>query len=159
MMQQNELAYVDVLADTYNRQFMNYVLQAWTARGRTFVGAMIDIDHFKSINDTYGHAEGDAALRVLTDAMKRSRLEGEWVFRYAGDEFIVLKLSDSPDGLAAYLSNMEKNLADCNSAERPYQIVVSYGTSFFCDGGSIDAFIKEMDDNMYAMKAKHHGAG
>ena len=159
MMQQNELAYVDVLVDTYNRQFMNYVLQAWTARGRTFVGAMIDIDHFKSINDTYGHAEGDAALRVLTDAMKRSRLEGEWVFRYAGDEFIVLKLSDSPDGLAAYLSNMEKNLVSCSSAERPYQIVVSYGTSFFCDGSSIDAFIKEMDDNMYAMKAKHHGAG
>lgn len=158
MMQQNELAYIDVLVDTYNRQYLNHVLAAWTSRKDTFAGAFIDVDSFKRINDTLGHSQGDAALKDVSDILKKSRLDNEWVFRYAGDEFIVLKRCDTPDGLAAYLENMGRNLDAFNSSGRPYQLTLSYGTSYF-DAGDLDAFVKEMDDNMYAMKeARHQGA-
>ena len=155
MMQQNELAYIDVLVDSYNRQYLNHVLSAWTSRGESFCGALLDIDSFKSINDTLGHTQGDAVLKDFADILKQSRLEGEWVFRYAGDEFIVLKKSDSPDGLEAFLNNMQGNLDKYNSTDKPYKLGSSYGTSYF-QGGSVDAFIKEMDHNMYAMKKERH---
>ena len=87
--------------------------------------------------------------------MKASRVDNEWVFRYAGDEFIVLKRTDSPDGLASYLNNVNKNLDVYNSSNRSYHLALSYGTSHF-DAGSLDAFVKEMDDKMYEMKEKHH---
>ena len=94
MMQQNELAYIDVLVDSYNRQYQNHVLSALTSRGESFCGALLDIDGFKRINDTLGHTQGDAVLKDFADILKQSRLEGESVFRYASDEFIVLKRSD-----------------------------------------------------------------
>ena len=155
MMQQNELAYIDALVDTYNRQYLNHVISAWVSRDDKFVGALLDIDNFKSINDTFGHTQGDAALKTLTDILKRSRLSNEWVFRYAGDEFIVLKRSDSPDGLAEYLSNVTAKLDEFNCSDQPYQLAISYGTSFY-DAADIDSFIKEMDDRMYEMKEMHH---
>ena len=155
MMQQNELAYIDVLVDAYNRQYLNHVLSAWTSRNDTFAGALIDVDNFKLINDTLGHSQGDAALKDVTDILKASRLRDEWVFRYAGDEFIVLKRCDSPDGLTSYLENVDKNLDAYNSSEHPYRLALSYGTSFF-DAGDLDAFVKEMDGNMYVMKEAHH---
>ena len=155
MMQQNEMAYVDSLVDTYNRQYMDNVVSAWIARNRSFVGVMLDIDRFKEINDTYGHSEGDKALKTVTGILKQARLNHEWVFRFAGDEFIILQLSDSPDGLSAYLDEVNRRLADYNRGENPYPLSLSYGVSFF-QRGDMDAFLKEMDGRMYQMKAKHH---
>ena len=155
MMQQNELAYIDVLVDAYNRQYFNHVVSAWTSRGDAFAGALLDVDGFKRINDTHGHTQGDIALKNVADILKRSRVNNEWVFRYAGDEFIVLKRADSVDGLAPYLESMEKNLAEYNRSSHSYQLSLSYGTSF-CTSGDIDAFIKDMDNKMYAMKEERH---
>ena len=155
MMQQNEQAYVDFLADTYNRQYMDHILSAWISRKRSFAGVMLDIDSFKRINDAYGHSEGDKALKTVADILKQSRSEHEWVFRFAGDEFIVLKTTDSPDGLEAYIGEVNRRLKAYNSEAHPYQLALSYGTSYF-DAGSIDAFMKEMDHRMYEMKAEHH---
>ena len=155
MMQQNEMAYIDALVDTYNRQYLNHVLSAWIARGKSFAGIMFDADGFKGINDTYGHSEGDAALKALADILKRSAEDGELVFRFAGDEFIALKIADSADAMTPYLDNVARNLEKFNRADRPYELAVSYGVSFY-DSGDLDAFVKEMDDGMYAMKAQHH---
>ena len=156
MMQQNEMAYIDSLVDTYNRQYMDSVISAWIARNRSFAGAMIDIDRFKEINDRYGHSEGDMALKTLTEILKQARTDREWVFRFAGDEFIVLKLTDSPDGLSSYLDGVNRRVEAHNRGKKRYSLSLSYGVSFY-DQGSIDAFIKEMDANMYKMKAEHHG--
>ena len=155
MMQQNEMAYIDSLVDTYNRQYMNHILAAWSSRGSSFAGVMLDIDNFKRINDEYGHSEGDKALKTVTDILKRSRLDNEWVFRFAGDEFIVLKLTRSADGLAAYMDEVNRRLAEYNGGEHPYKLALSWGMSFF-DAGDLDGFMKEMDENMYKMKAEHH---
>ena len=159
MMQQNEMAYIDSLTDTYNRQYLNHIMTAWKNRGICFSGAMLDIDNFKAINDTFGHTEGDRALRTVADLLKQSCLDNEWVFRFAGDEFIILKMSGDADGLQACLDRvqdrLQDRLQDRNGAAAPYRISLSYGVSVY-KTGSVDAFMKEMDDQMYAMKAKHH---
>jgi diguanylate cyclase (GGDEF)-like protein len=153
MMQQNELAYVDSLADTYNRQYLNQILSAWISRERSFTGVMLDIDRFKSINDNFGHSEGDRALKTVADTLKKARTGHELVFRFAGDEFIGREITDDEDGLRAYMDKVNSLLeADGN---RPYPISLSWGVSRY-EGGGADAFMKDMDRKMYAMKAEHH---
>ena len=155
MMQQNELAYVDALVDTYNRQYLSYTLSAWISRGKPFAGVMVDVDHFKYINDHYGHSEGDAALKAVTDILKGACRDHEWVFRFAGDEFIVLKQGSATDGLRAYMDEVNRRLEARNRSGAAYPLTLSYGVSVF-HPGSVDAFMKDMDVKMYAMKAAHH---
>ncbi len=155
MMQQNEAAYIDSLVDTYNRQYLNYVLNSWISRGISFTGVMMDIDRFKYINDNFGHSEGDRALKDMASILKLSRKKNEWVFRFAGDEFVILKMAESKDDIMPYLEEVHSRLDEFNSEDRPYQIRISYGVSHF-DSGSIDDFMKDMDSRMYEMKTLHH---
>ena len=158
MMQQNETAYIDSLLEIYNRKYLDFILDIWIKRGYSFAGMMIDIDYFKSINDRYGHSEGDNALRRLAGILKRSGSGSEWVFRFAGDEFIVLRISDAADGLDDYIRRLTENIEAFNeSADAPYSLEISYGTSFFGSGKTdIDRFMKELDSGMYRMKTEHH---
>lgn len=155
MMMQNELAYMDPLVGTYNRQYMNYILDTWIHRGEPFAGVMVDIDRFKQVNDNYGHAEGDHILKILADILKASRREQEWVFRFAGDEFIILKLTHSEDELKAYMAEVNRRVDEYNRHDLPYRLALSYGISSF-KSGELDSFMRDMDTKMYAMKEGHH---
>lgn len=154
MMQQNEMAFIDPLVGIYNRQYLDHNLSAWISRGRTFVGVMMDLDKFKSINDTFGHSEGDKALKQLTEILRGAATDGERLFRFAGDEFIILKLSDGVDGLDDFMQRVRKSIAAFNAQRRPYMFSISYGTAFF-DGGNADLFLKKLDERMYQMKESH----
>lgn len=156
MMQQNETAYLDPLVNTYNRQYLDHILSAWISRGRNFAGVMLDIDKFKIINDRLGHSEGDVALQDLTKVLKSCCIGREFIFRFAGDEFIVIKLTNTSDELQAYMNRVTRKLDEFNEeSDHPYRLSVSYGISYFKEG-NIDTFMKEMDERMYEMKEKHH---
>lgn len=158
MMQLNETAFIDPLVGIYNRQYLNFILSSWISRGQTFAGVMLDVDYFKSINDNFGHSEGDQALKTVTDILIRARSGDELTFRFAGDEFIVLRLTGSENGLNAYMDRVNRAVGAYNSTDRPYRLSLSYGISFFtAENISIDTFMKEMDARMYKMKAIHHG--
>ena len=158
MMQQNETSYIDSLVDIYNRQYFNHILSGWIASGSNIIGMMIDVDHFKSINDNYGHSEGDKALKALAGILRKARKDNERVFRFAGDEFIVMKLTDDVNGLDRFMKDVEEGLETYNKENSlPYKLTISYGLSHFDPHkSSVNAFMKEMDDNMYRMKSKHH---
>ncbi len=155
MMQQNEMAYVDVLTGLYNRQYMNYILTAWISSGKGFAGMMMDIDNFKKINDTCSHSEGDQALMRFADLMKKARNDNELIFRFAGDEFIVLRLTDSSEGLAEYQARLNVLLAEYNRNTTGYPLQISSGMCYY-QLGNMDSFMREMDAQMYRMKAAHH---
>jgi len=158
MMQQNETAYIDSLAEIYNRQYLNQILSSWINRGLTFCGAMLDVDHFKSINDRFGHSEGDHAIRIVADVLKHQCGNGEYAFRFAGDEFVVLKASNSEHALDEYLGGVLEKLEEVNQNHPLYRISVSFGCTPF-KAGSVDDFLKDMDRKMYEMKVQHHMAG
>ena len=157
MMQQNEMSYVDALTDTYNRQYMNLIMTSWIRRGKRFSGAMLDMDDFKKINDVFGHTEGDNALKTVSDILKSAKKNNELIFRFAGDEFVVLKMSSSPhDDLSSYIKELNNQLELFNLGDHPYRLALSYGVSTFADHGTIDSFMRELDSRMYEMKAQHH---
>lgn len=155
MMQQNEVAYMDPLVNAYNRLYLSYLTSSWVTRGERFCGVMLDLDRFKTINDSYGHTEGDRALQTITDILKQARQGREWVFRFAGDEFVILKLTDDPQGLQPYMDEVMRLLDVYNQNDPPYTLALSYGMSFF-ESGEIDSFMRQMDANMYDMKSRHH---
>ena len=156
MMQQNELAYIDPLVGIYNRQYLDNVLSAWIARDCCFAGVMLDIDKFKDINDNFGHSEGDKALKSLTNILKKSAGNGEVLFRFAGDEFIILKMETSINGLDGYMKEVQKRIDAFNREGHPYKFSISYGTAYFDGTQNADSFLKEMDLRMYMMKEFHH---
>jgi diguanylate cyclase (GGDEF)-like protein len=89
-----ELATRDPLTGLLNRrafsQKLAEALQAGSSEGRSLTYVLIDVDDFKRINDTRGHAHGDAVLQHLAQTLTRSSRAGDIVGRYAGDEFVVL---------------------------------------------------------------------
>src|SRR5262245_54359361 len=84
------LLYTDDLTGLYNRRFFRHCIEEQKSRsdstGSSFALLIMDIDHFKQINDTYGHAVGDAALIRVSKVLKEQVKDQGWVFRYAGDE-------------------------------------------------------------------------
>ncbi|MBP5178512.1 MAG: GGDEF domain-containing protein, partial [Lachnospiraceae bacterium] len=91
--------------------------------GRTMAIIGIDMDGLKVINDTYGHAEGDYALRVLADAIRGASFVDEIGFRVGGDEFEVLAMDYSENSILKFISRMEAYLDNINKgAGKPYNV-------------------------------------
>ncbi|MBQ7371704.1 MAG: GGDEF domain-containing protein, partial [Blautia sp.] len=99
----NENAYQDSLTGLLNRTYLDYYLaRAAQKKNPVICGIMIDADDFKSINDNFGHSEGDEALKNIARILKASLGKEEIAFRYAGDEFIVLNDTGSAELLEDY---------------------------------------------------------
>lgn len=160
MMQQNETAYIDSLLEIYNRRYLDHILSSWTRDGIRFTGMMIDVDNFKSINDRFGHSEGDRALTDIAGVLRTNCRRNEFLFRFAGDEFIVLERTDSQEGLGSFIEGMTESFIEFNkNSGRPYILSVSYGVGTFEPGiDNIDSFMKKLDGHMYEMKEVHHVA-
>ena len=95
---------VDALTGLYNRAFLLQQLKEQISlhrvRGRAIGLAVVDIDHFKKINDTYGHQAGDAALKMIAATLKDTMRASDLVGRYGGEEFVVVLEDANPEGLA-----------------------------------------------------------
>ena len=84
----------DPLTKLFNRRFLRTILQREVklsvGSGERFAAIMVDIDYFKLINDRYGHAAGDSVLRQFSELLSASVRAGDFVFRYGGEEFLVI---------------------------------------------------------------------
>jgi diguanylate cyclase len=154
---EHELALTDGLTGLPNRlayeRHMAEVAPEVRNGGMTCVGAF-DIDHFKSINDTYGHAAGDAVLRIVGQTLARE-LEGRaFVARYGGEEFVVVFRHLSPaeaESLAQRLCDTVEKLA-FHASSRPVTVTMSGGvTRFAAHEEAADAFDRA-DRALYAAK-------
>ncbi|AEF83192.1 GGDEF domain-containing protein [Leadbettera azotonutricia] len=120
---------------------------------------MIDMDHFKQINDTLGHLEGDNALRDMASIIKSSVRSTDFAARYGGDEFILATPAKS--NVDQLMSRLRTALASHNAkAGRPYTLEISYGCDIFTAGSgqSIDEFLAHIDSLMYKQKADRRRA-
>ena len=99
-------SWLDPLTDAYNRRYLDRRLEAELSAGRrhrTPVGVLlVDVDHFKRVNDTYGHAAGDEVLRSVADVLRAVVRTEDVVCRWGGEEFlVVLPRTDAPSAAAA----------------------------------------------------------
>ncbi|MFC0281495.1 diguanylate cyclase [Falsigemmobacter intermedius] len=96
----------DALTGVLSRRFMDTILarEVETARRQRqdFAVALIDLDHFKRINDLYGHSAGDLALRRCAEAILETARVGDYVFRYGGEEFLVTLAEMDPEAAQAF---------------------------------------------------------
>ena len=118
---------------------------------------MIDLDKFKSINDVYGHIEGDRAIISAAEAIKRACLEDNsrpFIARYGGDEFIIIMRTENEKGVEELKAKLIKELEIENKKHR-FNLGASIGYSSY--NNTYESFLgalKEADDLLYQEKAK-----
>ncbi len=156
---QNETAYLDTLTGLYNRAYLYYKLES-VGKSRTphLGGIMIDVDYFKTINDTYGHSAGDRALVDVGKILNDNKPDNGIAIRFAGDEFILLAYDTSPEELEKIKVRINRSVEFFNSRNtRPYKLSLSLGcSSYDSDNETLDQFLRHMDNNMYDEKKKRH---
>ena len=120
--------------------------------------ASIDMDDLKTINDLYGHADGDFALMTLAEVLKSCIREGEICARFGGDEFSAVLVSESPDRVREFANDFAMRLAEASSnSGKPYPIHASNGISDLKGGDNkhIFACMKLADKLMYMNKRQY----
>ncbi|NPV88147.1 GGDEF domain-containing protein [Coprothermobacteraceae bacterium] len=142
---------MDALTGLYNRTYGEDVLaQAWgdyTRNGRTFVVAYLDVNEFKRINDTYGHAVGDEVLRVVARVLRDSVRKNDSVIRWGGDEFLLILRDTDKHGARRVIDRVQRTL---KQLERPLE--VSYGIVEPAEVDSLNDLVGRADQLMYAHK-------
>ena len=130
------------------------------ARKQTRIGiVMADIDHFKQINDTYGHEAGDDFLIKLADFFKRKTRGSDIACRYGGEEFILILPDSSAEDTykrAEYLREEIKNMEVYSRGQRLPSITLSFGIATYPDRGTdMNELLRVADAALY--KAKQEG--
>jgi len=160
MAQVRELLIHDALTGMFNRQHMQTLLERECERqlrsGRGFCVALIDLDHFKRINDEHGHQVGDEALVGFASGAQQVLRETDVICRWGGEEFLVLLVDTGtgPDGLQT-LERLRLHIASqklCPSAPS-LQVTFSAGLAVHEGDGPLSALLERADRALYAAKA------
>lgn len=115
----------------------------------------LDIDKLKAINDQYGHAEGDAALRVFSDVARSQLRRNDILARMGGDEFVIVAFVSEPEDLRAIEKKIELALDDYNmKSQKPYQLTCSIGSKLYETSCGIREAIADVDRLMYEQKCR-----
>jgi len=150
----------DPLTNVYNRGFFDEAIEKYVAMAvrsdRPLCMMMVDVDYFKRVNDTYGHAEGDRVLQLIADSITGSLRVSDYVCRYGGDEFAVL-LPQTDLGQATKLA--ERVVADLPAAFAGWRgagamtITVTIGVAEYPgDAGDPAELVRIADRRLYAGK-------
>ena len=159
--EQRQKALIDPLTGLPNRaawsERLEHEISQWQQHGNTLLLAMLDLDHFKRINDNYGHLAGDKVLKIIASVL-RKRLRGtDFIARFGGEEFVLLMPGTVPAVGAKLLENLRASIEACpfHFKGEPVTITVSMGLTAFKPGEHSDMVLKRADQALY--RAKHAG--
>ncbi|AYC30735.1 GGDEF domain-containing protein [Paenisporosarcina cavernae] len=151
-----EAANRDYLTDLLNYRAFQQTLIDQQSSCQEFYLVLADIDHFKPVNDTYGHVIGDKVLRriaaLIASIVPKHRGK---VFRYGGEEFAILLDGLSDEEVQALLMEVKESIASqsFHYDEQTFSITLSFGVSK-CSGESCEEFVKKVDKLLYQAKAE-----
>ncbi|MCR4310215.1 MAG: PAS domain S-box protein [Deltaproteobacteria bacterium] len=154
------LANTDSLTHLFNRRQLYPIMQKELDRvARTkdpFSVLLMDIDHFKKFNDTYGHTGGDLLLAGFADKIRDSFREMDSAFRFGGEEFILLLPETAGQKAMIPAERFRQRIADSSFLMlpdgQPVSVTISIGIAMYRDGDTIDDVIRHADLAMYAAK-------
>jgi len=155
------LALTDDLTRLYNRRafyaLSTQQLKVMRRRGQGLLLFLADVDDLKSINDAFGHREGDLALVRTADALERTFRNSDIVARLGGDEFAVLALEASCQDQDAILRRLEGHLHKASAEGLRYKLSVSVGAARFDPKNSVslEDLLAKADQAMYEQKSAH----
>ena len=153
------LSLIDDLTSIYNRRGFKDLGEQYlklarrTSRGVSLV--YLDIDRFKTINDTLGHHVGDRALRCVADTLRATFRRSDIIARMGGDEFAVLAMEASSEDVAMLVGRLRDELSELNqNTKEQFQLSLSIGTTRYVgeDVMSLDDLLAKADAAMYAEK-------
>lgn len=164
----DKLASYDELTQLYNRRKGMLLLEEHISESKytnlPLSIVMLDIDHFKKINDTYGHGYGDEILKSVSQVLKNNLRDHDMVFRYGGEEFIYCLPETGKEEALLVSERIRKSLLEkFKNHEKKIcrDVTGSFGIATFPDDGdSVDHLINRADDAMYKVKARgRNGVG
>ncbi len=158
-----QAALVDALTGLHNRRYLEThlasMLEQSATRGNPLSLMVLDIDHFKSINDTWGHDAGDEVLRGFAQRIQRGVREADLVCRLGGEEFVVI-MPDAEQRFAASIAERVRQLVEMEpfpieGGAKQVNVTVSIGLAEAHGDRSPDAFFRRADKALY--RSKHEG--
>lgn len=156
--QQRHRALHDPLTELPNREAYNERAQAeiqrWQRYGRALSIAVVDIDHFKKINDNYGHQTGDRVIKVIGRSIAKRLREVDFFCRYGGEEFVALLPETEGEAALALMEKIREAIAKAsfNYKEQPLNISVSIGMTELRQGDTLEQAFERADQALYAAK-------
>jgi len=161
--QLQELAEKDPLTETLNRYAFYSFMQKSQQVSSAVTGcvALVDVDDFKTINDTLGHAAGDVAIRVVAGRIRAVIRADDLLFRWGGDEFLVLLVGVDEIEARSRLGQLNPALLGTllTDADNRVDLRVSYGVASFADRARLEETIEEADREMYNHKQRRKSRG
>ncbi len=152
---QNQKSFIDPLTGLYNRLYLEHTLTA--ARGSKYYGIMLDLNYFKRINDAYGHSAGDRALNDAAKIMNSAMFVKGAVFRYAGDEYVIMLETDSEEDVIETERRIREEADRFRAVKtEPYDISFSMGHAKLEKDDTEDEFLRKIDLAMYIDKQRMH---
>lgn len=152
------VAVTDPLTEAYNREFLHqYLPQAIAsarARGEPLAVAMVDVDHFKDVNDSFGHAVGDHVLADVAQRLRAAIRAGDLLVRYGGEEFLALLPGAGTERALEIAERMRARLEDDPIEVERHMIAVrvSVGVAELKSGDDEEDIVRRADEALYAAK-------
>ena len=153
----------DILTKLLNRRSFSSMIyrfwERWESKKVIFCLAILDLDFFKRINDSYGHDAGDKVLRTIATVLKNNQREGlDFAFRYGGEEFTILSSTSNQQEMELFLhrlNNLIRETAIKINENESIKVTASAGICSSENAGNIEELVKNADLALY--KAKTNG--
>ena len=158
MLEQQRLALLDSLTQLPNRnayeQRLTYEYERWQRYQRPLVLAVCDLDHFKSINDNFGHLAGDKVLRIIAKTLRDRLRKTDFVARFGGEEFVILMPETERQEALQTLDAIRQAVAASpfHFRDKPVAITLSVGIAIFSDTATSDHVFERADTALYQAK-------
>ena len=153
-------SFTDPLTEIYNRRSLQEIAGRFISHARRLNSSLslllIDVDRFKDVNTRFGHLTGDVVLADTAALLKNSVRGSDAVFRYGGDEFLIILADTSRIGAAKVIERIRAFLLNWNQAEtlEGFELSLSMGIAEWSDGMTLDKLLDEADREMYAAKSR-----
>lgn len=145
----------DPLTGIYNRRFFMQILEQEMGRVRrnkkTFSLIMFDLDHFKNVNDRFGHAVGDTVLRNVVGTVKRRIRKTDYFTRWGGEEFIILLPETSLNNAVNLAEELRRKISEIE-LDDVGKVTASFGVTEYRDTDTVDTVLLRVDEALYEAK-------
>ncbi|MED4732317.1 GGDEF domain-containing protein [Aneurinibacillus migulanus] len=148
----------DSLTHLYNRRFISQkvpkIFRKMDRKGEKLGVFVVDVNHFKTINDTYGHETGDKILKHISNVLLNNTKQRDIIARWGGDEFLIIVPHTDQQGMESIIHRVKEDVKNLSKVMK-VNVSLSMGVSIYPDDGKeLEGLIRISDYNMYELK-KH----
>jgi diguanylate cyclase (GGDEF)-like protein len=145
-------ASTDPLTGLANRRTMERQVEALSRRGQLFSVVIVDIDHFKKLNDTHGHETGDKAIKAVASLLRRSIREQDLVCRFGGEEFVFILPGFAAEEALGVYNRIQRDLPGALQRSSLPLFTLSAGVADHSHGGDFESILCLADQALYQAK-------